>query len=98
MTLTATVAAVSPGAGTPTGSVEFFSGTTDLGPGTLDDGVATLTTSALTTADTALTATYGGDSNFTSSTSPAVSVDVTQASTIDDAHASFPVPGLGPAR
>ena len=30
MTLTATVAAVSPGAGTPTGSVEFFSGTNSI--------------------------------------------------------------------
>ncbi len=82
VTLTATVAAVSPGLGTPTGTVEFFSGTTSLGTGTLnEDGIATLNTSVLTTADTTLTATYGGDDNFTTSTSSAVGVDVSQAST-----------------
>ncbi|MDV9203095.1 Ig-like domain-containing protein, partial [Streptomyces sp. Wh19] len=34
-TLTATVAAVAPGAGTPTGTVDFFDGATLLGTGTL---------------------------------------------------------------
>ena len=47
VTLTATVAAVAPGAGTPAGSVTFLDGGTILGPGTLAGGTATLTTSAL---------------------------------------------------
>src|SRR5262249_54155907 len=45
VTLTAVVTATSPGAGSPTGSVEFFSGTTDLGSGVLTNGVATFQTS-----------------------------------------------------
>ncbi|WP_276208004.1 Ig-like domain-containing protein, partial [Streptomyces malaysiense] len=43
--LTATVSAVAPGAGTPTGTVSFFEGATLLGTGTLSGGTATLTTS-----------------------------------------------------
>ncbi|WP_206306700.1 Ig-like domain repeat protein, partial [Streptomyces malaysiense] len=44
-TLTATVAAVAPGSGTPTGSVDFFDGATLLGTSALTGGTATLTTS-----------------------------------------------------
>ncbi|MDV9203199.1 Ig-like domain-containing protein, partial [Streptomyces sp. Wh19] len=46
-TLTATVAVVAPGAGTPGGTVDFFDGATLLGTGTLSGGVATFTTSTL---------------------------------------------------
>jgi autotransporter-associated beta strand protein len=82
VTLTATVAAVSPGTGTPTGSVEFLSGTTDLGTGTLDStGVATLSTTSLTQGSNSLTAMYLGDTNFTQSTSPAVTETVNLQST-----------------
>jgi trimeric autotransporter adhesin len=80
VTLTATVAAVSPGAGTATGTVEFFNGSTDLGTGTLSNGVATLDTTALPVGSDSVTADYSGDNNFTSSTSTAVTVPVTQAS------------------
>ncbi|WP_167344252.1 Ig-like domain-containing protein, partial [Streptomyces novaecaesareae] len=46
--LTATVTAVAPGAGTPTGTVSFFDGATLLGTATLDaGGTATFTTSDL---------------------------------------------------
>ncbi|HEY7154537.1 MAG TPA: Ig-like domain-containing protein, partial [Gemmataceae bacterium] len=47
VTLTATVSPVSPGAGTPTGRVDFFDTTTntDLGSVQLSGGIATLTTS-----------------------------------------------------
>ena len=52
VTLTATVTAVAPGAGTPAGTVTFYDGATVLGTGTLDAaGVATLTTSALGVGD-----------------------------------------------
>ncbi|WP_263416406.1 Ig-like domain repeat protein [Terriglobus albidus] len=72
-TLTATVS----GAGaTPTGTVTFYFGSTVLGTGILTGGVATLATSALPDGSDVLTATYSGDSNYTSGTSPAVTVTV----------------------
>jgi Tfp pilus assembly protein PilV len=78
---TATVAAASPGAGTPTGTVTFYDGSTTLGTGTLSGGVATYTTSALSIGTHSITAVYGGNTNFTSSTSSALSQVVNQAST-----------------
>jgi len=81
VTLTATVAPVSPGAGTPTGTVQFFNGTTSLGTETLASGVATLTTSSLPVGSDSITATYSGDTNFTTSPSTPVTVPVAQATT-----------------
>jgi autotransporter-associated beta strand protein len=81
VTLTATVAAVSPGTGTPTGTVEFLNGTTSLGTADLSGGVATLSTTALPQGSDSLTAVYQGDSDFTQSTSPAVTATVNLAST-----------------
>ncbi|MFR9791020.1 Ig-like domain repeat protein [Streptomyces sp. MB22_4] len=79
-TLTATVTAVAPGAGTPTGTVTFFDGATPLGTGTLIAGTATLTTSALAVGAHSLTAVYGGDADFTGSTSPVDSQSVVKGS------------------
>ena len=73
--LTATITAVSPGSGSPTGTVEFFNGTTSLGTATISGGVATLTTSALPLGTSSLTARYQGDGNFTASTSAAKTPD-----------------------
>ena len=83
VTLTATVAVVSPGAGTPTGTVTFFNGTTSLGTGTLNSsGVATLAVTSLPVAANSITATYAASTDFaTSTSSPAVTVKVSQAST-----------------
>jgi hypothetical protein len=62
VTFTATVS--SP-AGSPTGTVRFFEGTTLLGTGTVGPGgVATFTTSTLPAGTHTITATYGGDTNF----------------------------------
>ena len=72
LNLTATVTALAPGNGTPTGSVTFFDGSTSLGSITLTNGSAILTTSALAAGSHSITAAYGGDPNFTTSTSPAV--------------------------
>src|SRR5262249_45681549 len=47
VTFTATVAAVSPGAGTPTGTVTFLDGQTTLGTTSLTGGTATLVISTL---------------------------------------------------
>jgi uncharacterized protein (TIGR03437 family) len=55
-----------------TGTVTFYKGSTSLGTGTLASGTATLTTSFSTAGAYALTATYGGDSTYTSSTSSSV--------------------------
>jgi autotransporter-associated beta strand protein len=81
VTLTATVAAVSPGSGTPTGSVEFLSGSASLGTGSLSGGVATLSTSSLPQGSSSITAQYEGDSNFSASNSPAMTATVNLAST-----------------
>jgi hypothetical protein len=81
VTFTATVTPSAPGAGTPTGTVEFFDGTTSLGTGTLTAGVATFTTSSLSVASHPVTAVYEGDTDFTTSTSTAFSQTVDQAAT-----------------
>ena len=82
VTLTATIAAVSPGAGTPTGTVQFFNGSTALGsPVTVSGGVASLPTTALPLGANSITATYSGDTNFLTSTSTAVTANVSQAAT-----------------
>jgi hypothetical protein len=56
--------------GTPTGTVSFYDGTTNIGNSNLNSGVATLTTSTLPVGTDSITATYNGDANFAPSTSP----------------------------
>jgi hypothetical protein len=56
--------------GTPTGTVNFFDGGTNIGNSNLNsNGVATLTISTLTVGTHTITATYNGDTNFAPSTS-----------------------------
>jgi beta-glucanase (GH16 family) len=70
VTFTATVSAVAPGAGTPTGTVQFKDGTNNLGSAaTLIGGTATFGTSSLSVGTHNITAVYTGDANFTGSTS-----------------------------
>lgn len=90
VTFTATVAA-STGTGTPTGTVTFKDGAATLGTGTLNgSGVATFNTTTLTAGTHLITAVYGGDTNFTTSTSSAVSQVVNQAPSITSAaNATF---------
>jgi len=65
---------------TPTGKVEFKSGTTVLGSVTLNGtGQATLATSALAVGKDAITAAYAGDSIHGPSTSPPQTVTITSA-------------------
>ena len=80
--LTATVAAAVPATGIPTGTVEFYDGTIDLGPGTFAPNtlMATLTTPLLTAGSHSFTAVYSGDGTFDQSTSAVVA-----------ATASYPV-------
>jgi arabinogalactan endo-1,4-beta-galactosidase len=71
ITLTATVTSA---AATPTGSVNFLNGTTQIGSGTLSaSGVATLTVTVSPGANS-ITAQYVGNSQFAPSTSTAVTV------------------------
>src|SRR3989442_15140045 len=63
-TFTATVAAVSPGAGTPTGTVNFLDGATVIGSGTLSATApftATFSTGTLSVATHSITAKYIGN-------------------------------------
>jgi autotransporter-associated beta strand protein len=79
VTLTASVAAVSPGAGTPTGPVQFLSNSIVLGTATLDgNGNATFTTTGLGVGVDTITAVYQGDANFTTSTASAANLTVNQ--------------------
>jgi hypothetical protein len=73
VTLTATVTSSS-----ATGTVTFMDGSTTLGTGMVLSGKATYSTSALTGGSHSMTAVYGGDSNNSASTSPAVTQTVTR--------------------
>jgi hypothetical protein len=64
--LRAVVSAAAPGAGTPTGTVQFRRGSTLLGTATLVNGVATLT-KRFNRGTHSLTATYVGNTNFNGS-------------------------------
>lgn len=78
VTFTATVASTVSGlTAAPTGTVTFFDGATSLGSGTMSGGVATLATSSLAIGTHSITAQYGGDANFSGSTSTALSQVVT---------------------
>ena len=70
VTFTATVADTAYAFATPTGTVTFYADGTSIGTGTLSSGTATLTTTATTLAggSHSITATYGGSSNYSSST------------------------------
>ncbi len=81
VTFTATVSVASPGAGTPSGTVNFFNGATLLGSGSLSANKATFTTSTLAAGTYGITAVYAGDTNFTTSTSNNLSQVVNKAST-----------------
>lgn len=82
VTFTATVTAVSPATGPPTGTVTFFDGATSLGTGTLNgSGIATFSSSSLTVASHPISAVYGGNADFTTSTSAIVNQVVSGAGT-----------------
>jgi hypothetical protein len=66
VTFTASVTAT---VGTPTGSVTFFDGSTQLGSAALSTGSASFTTSALASGSHTITAVYSGDTNFATLTS-----------------------------
>jgi hypothetical protein len=73
--LSAALAVVAPGAGSPTGTVTFSEDGTSIGSSLVT--APSLTTSALSAGDHVFAATYGGDTNFLSSTSTSLTVVVT---------------------
>jgi PhoPQ-activated pathogenicity-related protein len=78
VTFTATVRTSAPGSGIGTGTVTFKDFGNILGTGSLDGtGVATFTTSSLAVGNHAISAAYGGDTNFSASTSIAFGEKVT---------------------
>ena len=81
VTFTATVAAVPPAGGTPSGTVVFMDGPTRLGTGALAGGRATLATSGLGVGSHSVTAVYAGDATFAGSASAAVTETVQRAAT-----------------
>jgi large repetitive protein len=78
VTVNFTVAAVAPGAGTPTGNVTVSDGSATC-TGTVAAGTCTLTPT--TAGAKTVTATYAGDGNFTGSTSAGVAQTVNVANT-----------------
>jgi hypothetical protein len=77
ITFTATVAG---SGGTPTGTVAFLDGVTQLGASSLSAaGAATLTVNVLSVGMHSIQASYTGDSNFSAATSPAASITVNPA-------------------
>ena len=86
VTFSATVSAVAPGAGVPTGTVNFLENTTTLGTGTVGGtGVATFSIASLTAGTHVITASYGGDTDFKASndvgSSNKLQQEITQATT-----------------
>lgn len=79
VTFTATVSNSAGSSPVPSGSVTFLDGSTTLGTGTITNGTATYSTSSLSVGTHSITAQYGGDSNFASATSTAVSETVNAA-------------------
>jgi hypothetical protein len=78
VTFTATVTST---AGTPAGVVTFLANGARIGVGTLSAGAASLTTSALAVGINSITASYGGSTDFNSSTSNPDSLTVNAAPT-----------------
>ena len=63
-------------AGTPTGTVSFYDGSTLLGATSVTSGSASFNSSSLATGTHSITASYSGDTNFTAATSSAVTETV----------------------
>ena len=80
VTFTATVAAQS-GGGIPTGKVTFQNGSSVLATVNLSQGIAKYGTTALPPGSNSISAVYGGDKNFTGSTSVPLNQFVTAATT-----------------
>jgi YD repeat-containing protein len=73
----------------PTGTVTFYDGSTSLGTGTLSGTTATFTTTSLAVGSHSITASWGGNTNYSSVTSSPITQSVIVATT--------PTPTFSPA-
>jgi hypothetical protein len=80
-TLTTTVGAVSPGAGTPTGTITLYDGSLPLTSATLDGGTVAMPVAGLSIGTHFLSVYYSGDLDFASAQSSKLPVDVLLADT-----------------
>lgn len=64
VTLSATVTAVAPASGTPTGTVDFYSNGAFIGTGTLSNGTTSIQWTSNNIGRFTISATYNGDGNF----------------------------------
>src|SRR5207302_7043294 len=69
------------GSGTATGTVTFLDGASTLCTSTMRGGCATFSSSTLSVGSHSITVVYGGDSNFTGSTSSTLTQTVNQDGT-----------------
>ncbi len=97
VTFTATIKAVVPGSGTPTGTVTFLDGSTTLGTGTLSGGTATFSILTLAVGTHSITVVYLGDTSFSTSTSGMLTQTVKQAKTTISLCSSATPSALGQA-
>jgi MBG domain (YGX type)/Bacterial Ig-like domain (group 3)/Glycine rich protein len=86
-TITVTVAAVTPGAGTPTGTVTFSVDGGAVGSGTLSRGTAVLGYAVPAGKTHQVAAVYSGDSDFTGSSASTSRSDPTITARLSSAHA-----------
>jgi hypothetical protein len=78
--LTATISAIAPGGGTPTGTVTFKEGTAALATNALNgSAVATYTNSTFFAGSHSITASYNGDANYITNTSSVLTQTVNKA-------------------
>ncbi|MGC1966663.1 MAG: glycoside hydrolase family 44 protein [Candidatus Acidiferrales bacterium] len=84
VTITATVAPTS-GTGTPTGTVNYFDGTSEILTSALGSGASSLTTAGLAVGSHSITVQYLGDANFAASTSAPLVINVTAPAKIGTA-------------
>jgi Bacterial Ig-like domain (group 3) len=95
VTFSATVSAVAPATGTPTGVVTFKEGVTVLGSATLVHGTATFSTNTLAVGNHVISAQYNGDSQFVSSAgNDAAHPEVVQKDNTKTAVTSSPNPSV----
>ncbi|TQK69996.1 Ig-like domain-containing protein [Nocardioides sp. SLBN-35] len=97
VTFTATVGALAPGAGSPSGTVTFTDGDTVLGSAPVSSatgGIASITIDSLSVGQHAVVATYDGDDSFTGSNgSVAQKVQRAQTSTVVSSTTNPSQPG-----
>jgi len=71
------------GSGTPTGSIAFLDGSSQIGMGTLSGGSASFSSTSLSAGNHSISAAYSGDANYVASSSAAINVTVTVPAAAD---------------